>query len=408
MGAPALKANTIETIAVFDDFLQSAALSDSIDAVFGKSSWASDSYDGARSAIFKDANPGSKVILLAIDREDEGGLARAEKFILDVTSCGAVCVLVVADLSTAAVHRLMRAGAADFAPFPLPDGALIQATNRARILKQTEHSANASGQRGVILPVYHTAGGAGATTFAVNLAWELHTEVKKSGRSVALIDLDFQYGACATFLDLPRRQAVFELLSNPSVADVSGLNAAMTTFHNEMSVLTSPPDPVPLDLVESGEVEEMLTIAANVFDFVVVDLPVALLSFSDRLLENAHIFFNVMQLDMRNAQNAARFLRAAEAEGMAIDRIEHVLNRAPSTLDLAAKNRARQFERSLGIEFTHRVPDGAEAVEAACDQGAPLAIAAKRNPVRAAIRKIAGDVIERSATRRAKSVRVAE
>ena len=402
-----MKANTIETIAVFDDFLQSAALSDSIDEVFGKSSWASDSYDGARSAIFKDSNPGSKVVLLAIDREDDDGLDRAETFISEVTSCGAVCVLIVADLSTAAVHRLMRAGAADFAPFPLPDGALLQATNRARVLKQTEQTSSGAGQRGVILPVYHTAGGAGATTFAVNLAWEIHSEVKKAGRSVALIDLDFQYGACATFLDLPRRQAVFELLSNPSVADVSGLNAAMTSFRGEMSVLTSPPDPVPLDLVESGEIEEMLTIAANVFDFVVIDLPVALLSFSDRLLDNAHTFFNVMQLDMRNAQNAARFLRAAEGEGMAIDCIEHVLNRAPSMLDLSAKTRARQFEKSLGIEFTHRVPDGAEAVEAACDQGAPLAISARRNPVRAAIRKIAGSVIESTATRKAVRARAA-
>lgn len=404
MGAPALKANTIETIAVFDDFLQSAALSDSIDEVFGKSSWASDSYDGARSAIFRDSNPGSKVVLLAIDREDADGLSRAEAFISEVTSCGAVCVLIVADLSTAAVHRLMRAGAADFAPFPLPEGALMQATNRARVLRQSEQSTAGTGQRGVILPVYHTAGGAGATTFAVNLAWELHNEVRKSGRSVALMDLDFQYGACATFLDLPRRQAVFELLSNPSVADVSGLNAAMTQFRGEMSVLTSPPDPVPLDLVESGEVEEMLTIAANVFDFVVVDLPVALLNFSDRLLEGSHIFFNIMQLDMRNAQNAARFMRAAEAEGMAIDRIEHVLNRAPSMLDISAKTRARQFEKSLGIEFGHRIPDGAEAVEAACDQGAPLAISARRNPVRAAIRKVAESVIESAATRKVGAV----
>ena len=408
MGAPALKANTIETVAVFDDFLQSAALSDSIDDAFGQSSWASDSYEGARSAIFKDANPGSKIVLLAIDREDDNGLDRAETFVADVTSCGALCILVVADLSTAAVHRLLRAGAADFAPFPLPDGALAQAVNRARMLQQTQQKATGSGQRGVILPVYHTAGGAGATTVAVNLAWEIHSEVKKSGRSTALIDLDFQYGACATFLDLPRRQAVFELLSNPSVADVSGLNAAMTSYRGEMSVLTSPPDAVPLDLVESGEIEEMLTIAANIFDFVVVDLPVALLSFSDRLLEGAHTFFNVMQLDMRNAQNAARFLRAAESEGMAIERISHVLNRAPSMLDLSAKNRAKQFERSLGIEFEHRIPDGAETVEAACDQGAPLAILARRNPVRAALKKMAGAVIESSATRKVGASRLVE
>ncbi len=50
------------------------------------------------------------------------------------------------------------------------------------------------------------AGGTGATTVAVNLAWELATIAKTDAPKVCLIDLDLQFGSVATYLDLPRRE----------------------------------------------------------------------------------------------------------------------------------------------------------------------------------------------------------
>ena len=66
----------------------------------------------------------------------------------------------------------------------------------------------------MILPVHGMAGGVGATTFAANLAWELATITKTDAPRVCLIDLDFQFGSVATYLDLPRKEAVFEVLSD--------------------------------------------------------------------------------------------------------------------------------------------------------------------------------------------------
>ena len=62
--------------------------------------------------------------------------------------------------------------------------------------------------------VHGLAGGTGSTTVAVNLAWERANVDKKNPPSVCLLDLDLQYGSVATFLDLPRRDAVFEVLSS--------------------------------------------------------------------------------------------------------------------------------------------------------------------------------------------------
>ena len=62
--------------------------------------------------------------------------------------------------------------------------------------------------------VHGLAGGTGATTLAVNLAWELANADKKNAPSVCLLDFDLQFGSVATFLDLPRREAVYEMMSD--------------------------------------------------------------------------------------------------------------------------------------------------------------------------------------------------
>ena len=59
---------------------------------------------------------------------------------------------------------------------------------------------------GVVIPVHSMAGGTGATTFAVNLAWELANVSKTETPRVCLLDLDLQFGTVSTYLNVPRRE----------------------------------------------------------------------------------------------------------------------------------------------------------------------------------------------------------
>jgi pilus assembly protein CpaE len=68
------------------------------------------------------------------------------------------------------------------------------------------------GGQGAVFAVQNLAGGTGATTLSVNLAWELANVDKKKSPSVCLIDFDLQFGSVATYLDLPRRDIVLEFL----------------------------------------------------------------------------------------------------------------------------------------------------------------------------------------------------
>ena len=100
---------------------------------------------------------------------------------------------------------------------------------------------------------------------------------------------------------------------------------------------------------------------------------------------------------MRSAQNMLRFLRAVKAEDLPIEKVSVCLNKAPSFTDLSGKNRAHRLEKSLGVDFAVRLPDGGKQIPAACDHGAPLAKAAKNNPLRKEIRKVAQRIIKTQA-----------
>src|SRR5690606_23823894 len=130
---------------------------------------------------------------------------------------GIKVILVADQVGPAGLHQLLRMGAEDFVPYPLPEGALDEAIERIRrpaappaelaapqVAPSPEAPAfRAGGDRdGVVLPVHGLAGGVGGTTFAVNLAWELANLSKTNPPRVALIDLDLQFGSVATSLDL--------------------------------------------------------------------------------------------------------------------------------------------------------------------------------------------------------------
>ena len=211
---------------------------------------------------------------------------------------------------------------------------------------------------------------------------------------VALIDLDFQFGSVATLLDIPRREAVFDLLTEPETLAGDTLSQAMTSYKSVLAVLTSPPEVMPLDIVNAEFIERMLRILQSRYDFIIIDLPKALTDWSASVLTQAETYFSLLELDMRSAQNLMRYLRVLRGEDLPGEKIQYILNRAPGFADLNGKTRVGRFSESLGIEVNILLPDGGKAVTQAGDQGEPMETAANKNPLRKEIKKIAGTLID--------------
>jgi pilus assembly protein CpaE len=169
---------------------------------------------------------------------------------------------------------------------------------------------------------------------------------RRKAPSVCLIDFDLQFGSVATYLDLPRRDIVLEFLQEAETMDVDTFRQALVSYGDKLSVFTAPPEIVPLDIMGAGELNAILDLAQQCFDIVIVEMPRTLVVWSEAVLNRADIFFATLELDLRSAQDAMRFIKALRAEDLPLEKIQYVMNRAPGGMDLTGKGRSRNWPKA--------------------------------------------------------------
>jgi pilus assembly protein CpaE len=370
-------------------------------------SWGDLSFDEAVVFLGQPDAETLEFIAIAVDGDDEEELAKISGIITTAKENGIRVILIAEEVSPIALHQLLRLGADDFVPYPLPEGALHDAIERLGesdipdlpSQAATPSFQNGGSREGVVLAVHGLSGGVGSSTFAVNLAWEMatvHDGDKKAPHPsprVCLLDFDLQYGATATYLDLPRREVIYELLSDTEHMDADSFRQALLSYNDKLHVMTAPADMLPLDLITGEDVSRLIEAAREQFDFVVIDMPSTVVSWTETILNKAQVYFAMIELDMRSAQNVLRLVRALKAEGLPTEKLRYVLNRAPKFTDLTGKARVKRLAESLDISIELVLSEGGKAITQANDHGLPLALSAAKCPLRKEIQKLAGSLV---------------
>jgi pilus assembly protein CpaE len=399
--APQQETNPIMACTVSRDVQNFDLLIEDMEAALGEN-WGDLGFAEALAFFGQPEAESLEFIALAIDTEDEDNLVLMGEIITQAKSRDIRVILIAEDVTPTSLHQLLRKGADEFVPYPLPEKELqaaILRLNEATTVASTSQSdahqlQTGTSKEGALIVVHGLAGGSGATTLAVNLAWELALVEETSSPSVCLIDLDFQHGSVATYLDLPRREIVFEMLSETENMDEEVFGQALQSFEDRLQVLTAPTDMIPLDLLTPEDIQRVIDMARSHFDYVVIDMPKTLVMWSETVLHAAHVYFATMELDMRSAQNALRLKRALQSEDLPFSKLRFALNRAPKFTDLSGKSRVKRMAESLGISVDLQLPDGGKLITQCGDHGQPLATGAAKNPLRKEIAKLAHSLHE--------------
>ncbi|MEP4197232.1 MAG: AAA family ATPase [Aliishimia sp.] len=342
-------------------------------------------------------------VALAIDSEDEDNLVMLTEIVAQAKARDVSVILIAEDVSPPTLHALMRQSSGEFVPYPLPESELSEAIERIRNKanpadqapsEQQTQLKSGSDKQGAVFAVHGLAGGVGASTLAVNLAWELANVSKTDAPSVCILDFDMQFGSVSTFLDLARRESVYELLSETETMDQDSFGQALLMFDDRVSVLTAPTDMLPLDMITPDDIDRIVTMARAHFDYVIIDMPGTLVQWTETVLAESHVYFCALELDMRCAQNALRFKRALQSEQLPVEKLRYVLNRAPKFTDLSGKSRVKRMAESLDISIDVLLPDGGKPILQAGDHGMPLATSCGKNPLRKEIAKLALQIHE--------------
>lgn len=399
---PEAEAPPIVACTISRDVQNFDLLIEDMEALLGET-WGDLGFEEAATFFHQPEAASLEFVAMAIDAIDEPDLPMLSSIIASARDAGIKVVLIAEDVTPASLHQLLRKGADEFVPYPLPEGELAAAVERLRAPAPAPIQVAADpevapqqgvklkrGGDGVLIAVQGLAGGVGATTLAVNLAYELATSGGNKDKQprVCLIDLGLQFGSVSTYLDLPRRENVYELLSDIDAMDGDSFGQALASYEGKLQVLTSPADILPLDIIGPAEMHKILDVARDHFDYVVVDMPGTVVQWTETVLTEAQIYFAMVELNMRSAQNTLRLKKALKSEDLPFEKIRFVLNRAPKFTDLQAKSRVKRMADSLGIALDVQLPDGGRVVAQACDHGLPLATHATKNPLRKEILKL--------------------
>lgn len=330
--------------------------------------------------LVRDAAP--DVVMVVMD-----GDARAALALMEEVTRAAPSVQLFAlsrDDSTENIVKAMRAGAGEFLSLPLDPPQVLKALIKVITLRRLAVPRGAAGQ---IWTVYSPKGGAGVTTAAANLAVEL----TGMGKSVCLVDLDFQAGDLALFLNLNPAYTMLDIALNFRRLDSVFLQGTLTRHPSGLFLLAAPPynstdgGSIPVDQV--GTVLELLK---STYDVVIVDTARNLAEETLAALQSANRILLLMELTLPFLRGYRRTMELLDNLSVPRDRVDTVISknsgaRAAIPLDEAKK--------TLGVSVTHMLPRDDETALTALNKGLPLREVKANSPLRRSLVQLAETLI---------------
>ncbi|HDR8962830.1 TPA: AAA family ATPase [Burkholderia vietnamiensis] len=296
---------------------------------------------------------------------------------------GLTGILVSADASPQMLLDAMRAGARDVLQWPIDTAALARALERA-----AAQSTRRDGDDTRIISFTSCKGGAGTSFVASNVAYEISEQFK---RRVLLIDLNQQY-ADAAFLvsDETPPSTLPQLCAQIERIDGAFLDASLAHVTPTFHVLAGAGDPVKAAEMREDALEWILGVAAPRYDFVIFDIGVSISALSMVALDRSDQIQLVLQPAMPHVRAGRRMLEILVSLGYSSDQLRLVVNR----MTRAGERTRTALEEVLGLHASTTIPDDADTVREAIDQGYPVSRLARTAGVARAVHACAKQIVE--------------
>jgi pilus assembly protein CpaE len=241
---------------------------------------------------------------------------------------------------------------------------------------------------GQMVSVFSASGGCGATTVAVNLAWELQSVTEKAA---LLVDLDYAYGAVGAYLGVEGTYGVMDLQDRAGAIDPELIRTTSMPYHERLRVLVAAN---PSRLGMGGDYRRLMDMLGGCVltsPLVVVDAPRLPLSVACELARTSAVNLLVMQLTVKDVRSARHFLTALRNAGLPPEGVTLLVNRyrrRSSLIELDEARRALEGVGGGGVKIECLSNDFA-GVSESINMGRPLEQVAGRSAVRKELQALA-------------------
>ena len=229
------------------------------------------------------------------------------------------------------VRQAFTAGAEDLVVFRGPEAAddLVFAIEKA--VARRRRSVGGADGVSPLITVLGPKGGIGKTLLAANLSCAL----AMNGHSVALVDLDLQFGDLGLALGLEPRRTMYDLATSGGSLDAEKVDAYLATHESGARVLLAPVRPDQAGVVTVDFLRNLYAVLRASHDFVVVDTAPG---FTPEVIASidasSHICL-IGMLDALSLKNTKLGIETLDLMGYDHGRIRLVLNRADSNVGIS-------------------------------------------------------------------------
>lgn len=282
------------------------------------------------------------------------------------------------------LRQAMRVGVREVLTPPVHKSQFHEVLER---LAQKAAQARPQDTRGKVIAFQPCKGGSGATFLATNLAWMLANEQHKR---VALLDLNLQFGDAVLFVhDHVPRFTLADICRQIDRLDASFLTSSMVQVSPTFSVLAAPEDPDQAAQIQPAHIEQIVRVAREVFDFVILDLGRSVDSVTIRALDQADVLFPVLQETLPFLRDARRMMHMYASLGYGDSKIHLLVNRFEKGGDISIDD----VEKTLSAPVYRAIPNSYKAVAASVNQGVPVAKLAEHDAVTKSLREMAAELV---------------
>jgi pilus assembly protein CpaE len=324
---------------------------------------------------------GATVVVADIDAGDEAELEALQHLLSRIGSWPPV-VAVTQNFDGGVARRLMQMRVADFLVKPVPPAELVQTCARV-----AQRPANPDAHEAQIFTFLPAVGGAGVTTLAVQTAMLLLNSGANGKTSTCLVDLDFQHGACADYLDIEPRLNISEIEPRPERLDRQLLEVMIAQHSSGLAVVAAPNQPAEMRSFDPDVVTRILDLVSSHFDYVVFDMPRTWFSWTDSVLLGSNKLFIVSETTVPSLRHAKQLVEAIRERLGDGPHPQVIINRFEAKMFSTGLRRS-DFEQTLGDALAGTVPNNYVLVREAIDRGVPLEEIKPGNKVTVSLRKL--------------------
>jgi pilus assembly protein CpaE len=293
-------------------------------------------------------------------------------------------VIVVAQSFDATVARtLLQMRVADFMVKPVSPVDLVRTC--ANVAKSA--TAGSEVTESEIYTFLPAVGGAGVTTLAVQTAMLLLNSGQRGKSSTCLVDLNFQHGACADYLDLEPRLNLGEIEPRPERLDRQLLEVMLSHHSSGLAVIAAPNRPAEMRSFDPDVVTRLLDMVSTNFDYVVFDMPRTWFSWTDSVLLGSNKLFIISEVTVPGLRHAKQLVAAIRERLGDGPKPQVIINRFEQRM-FASGLRKSDIEQVLGDAYAGCIPNNYGLVREAIDRGMPLDEIKPGNKITSQLKKV--------------------